>query len=151
MRLSKLADVLLAAMGWSNSDLHCFNVGDTRYGMVEDEYPEGEIDETSVTVLQALRTAKRFEFEYDFGDGWSHTVTIEQEISSPFGLKAAVCLAGEYACPPDDCGGPRGYATMLEALADPESDEHGGYLEWIGEFDRTAFDLVATNALLQKI
>jgi hypothetical protein len=151
VRLSKLADVLLVAMGWSNSHLHSFNVGDTRYGMVEDEYPEGEIDETSVTVLRALRATKQFEFEYDFGDGWSHTVTIEQGLSSPLGLKAAICLAGENACPPDDCGGPGGYAAMLKALADPADDEHENYLEWIGEFDPTAFDLVASNALLQKI
>jgi len=151
VRLSKLADVLLNAMGWNNSHLHCFNVGGSRYGMVEDEYPEGEIDETSVTVRQALRGSKRFEFEYDFGDGWSHTVTIEQELSSPLGLKAAVCLGGENACPPDDCGGPGGFAKMLEALADTTNDEHESYQEWIGEFDPTDFDLVATNALLQKI
>ena len=51
VRMAKLADILLAAMGWSNSHLHVFRVGDKRYGMNFDEYPDGEIDEKSVTVL----------------------------------------------------------------------------------------------------
>jgi len=153
VRLSMLADVLIAAMGWSNSHLHCFEIGDQRYGMQFDEYPEGEIDEKSVTILQALRNVKRFEFEYDFGDGWTHEVTVEEQLSSSLGLKAAVCLDGENACPPDDCGGPGGYEQMLEALADPASDEHEDYLRWMGgvSFDRAAFDLLTANAALQKV
>jgi hypothetical protein len=152
VRLAKLSEMLLAAMGWSNSHLHCFNVGDVRYGMQCDDYPEDEVDEKSVTVLQALRVAKRFEYEYDFGDGWTHSITVEAEFTSPIGLKAAVCLAGENACPPDDSGGPWGYVHMLEALADPKHEEHQDYLRWAGgPFDPTAFDLVSTNAALQRI
>lgn len=152
VRLAKLSEMLLATMGWSNSHLHCFNVGDVRYGMQFDEYPDEEVDEKTVTVLKALRNAKRFEYEYDFGDGWTHVGTIEAEFTSPIGLKAAVCLAGENACPPDDSGGPSGYAHMLEALADPKHEEHKDYLSWAGgPFDPTAFDLVTTNAILQKI
>ena len=153
VRLSMLADVLIAAMGWSNSHLHCFEVADQRYGMQFDEYPEGEIDEKSVTVLQALRNVKRFEFEYDFGDGWTHEITVEAQLSSSLGLKAAVCLEGENACPPDDCGGPGGYEQMLDALADPSNEEHEDYVRWMGgmSFDRTAFDLLTTNAALQKV
>ena len=51
VRLSRLHDMLQAAMGWTNSHLHAYNVGDARYGMCFDEYPEGEIDEQTVTVL----------------------------------------------------------------------------------------------------
>jgi hypothetical protein len=49
--MSKLAEILLAAMGWSHSHLHAFTIGDQRYGMKYDDFPEGEIDEKSVTVL----------------------------------------------------------------------------------------------------
>jgi hypothetical protein len=62
-----------------------------------------------------------------------------------------MCLDGEHACPPDDCGGPRGYAAMLEAPADAANYEHEDYVQWIGGFDPTSFDLVATNAVLQGI
>ena len=60
VRMAKLSDMLLAAMGWTNSHLHAFQVGETLYGMYFDEYPEGEIDEKAVTVLQALRDERRF-------------------------------------------------------------------------------------------
>jgi Plasmid pRiA4b ORF-3-like protein len=63
IRMSKLARILLAAMGWSNSHLHAFTVGSERYGMNDDDFPEGEIDEKAVTVLQVLRHVRRFTFE----------------------------------------------------------------------------------------
>jgi len=152
VRMAKLADILLAAMGWSNSHLHAFMVGEKRYGMNFDEFPEGEIDEKTVTVLQALREERRFTFEYDFGDSWEHDIVIEELTWSNFGLKYAVCLDGANACPPDDVGGTWGYAEFLSAIADPTHDEHQSYLEWAGgSFDPTEFDLGEVNALLQKV
>ena len=105
IRMSKLAEILLSAMGWSNSHLHAFTIGDQRYGMNYDDFPDGEIDEKTVTVLQALRSVHRFTFEYDFGDSWEHEIVIEELTKSPIGLKYAVCLDGANACPPDDVGG----------------------------------------------
>jgi hypothetical protein len=152
VRLSKLSDMLLVAMGWTNSHLHCFNIGGASYGMQFDDYPEDEIDEKSVTVLQALRDTRELNYQYDFGDSWDHLVTVEAEFSGPLGLRAAVCLGGENACPPEDCGGSGGYRYMLEALADPKHEEHEDYLSWVGgPFDPTSFDLVTTNAALQKV
>jgi hypothetical protein len=150
--MAKLSEMLLAAMGWTNSHLHAFEVGDRRYGMCFDEYPEGEIDEKGVTILQALRDERRFTYEYDFGDSWEHEVVIEALTWSYFGLKFGVCIDGQNACPPEDVGGAPGYAEFLEAIADPDGDEHDHYLEWVGgSFDATEFDLGAANAALQKI
>ena len=153
VKLARLHDMLQAAMGWSDSHLHAFSVGDVRYGMCLDEHPEGEIDDQSVTVRHALRGRGHFLYEYDFGDGWSHRITIEREIRTIHGLKFAVCVAGENACPPEDSGGPDGYEYFLEALADPAHDEHDDYVAWNGGpvFDRTVFDLVEVNAALQKV
>ena len=95
--------------------------------MCFDDYPEGEIDEKDVTVLQALREERRFVFEYDFGDGWEHDVVVEELTWSYFGLKFGVCLDGQNACPPDDVGGTCGYAEFLEAMTDPEHEEHDRY------------------------
>jgi len=150
--MSKLADILLVAMGWSNSHLHAFRVGERRFGMNFDEFPEGEIDEKTVTVLQALREERRFAFDYDFGDSWEHEVVIEELTWSYFGLKFAVCLDGANACPPDDVGGTVGYEEFLTAIADRTHEEHKGYLEWVGgSFDPTDFALADVNAALQKI
>ncbi len=152
VRMAKLSEMLLAAMGWTNSHLHAFEAGEMRYGMCFDDYPEGEIDEKTVTVLQALREERRFAYEYDFGDSWEHDVVIEDLTWPYLGLKFGVCIDGQNACPPEDVGGVPGYEDFLEAIADPEDEEHDHYLEWVGgSFNATEFDLAAANAALQRI
>ncbi len=152
VKMAKLSEMLLAAMGWANSHLHAFDVGDKRYGMCFDDYPEEEIDEKGVSVLQALRDERRFTYEYDFGDSWEHDVVIEALTRSTVGLKFGVCIDGQNACPPEDVGGAGGYQAFLGAIADPEDDGHDDYLEWVGgSFDATEFDLATVNAALQRI
>ena len=152
VRLSKLHDMLQVAMGWSDSHLHVFIVGDATYGSRDEDAPPEELDETSVTVVKAIGDERRFVYEYDFGDGWEHEVVVEEITSSPVGLKFAVCLDGKNACPLEDCGGPGGYADLLAALADPTHAEHRALLEWAGgPIDAEAFDLSETNAMLQRV
>jgi hypothetical protein len=44
-------------------------------------------------------------------------------------------------CPPEDCGGPWGYAELLEAIKDPTHKRHDELTEWIGDdFDPDADD-----------
>lgn len=108
IRLPKLHDIFQAAMGWTNSHLHSFRIGESLYGMQFDDYPDEEIDEKTVTVLQAVRGHRRFVYEYDFGDSWQHAVVVEEMLKAPNGLKYAVCIDGQNACPPEDCGGTHG-------------------------------------------
>ncbi|MGI8782647.1 MAG: IS1096 element passenger TnpR family protein [Acidobacteriota bacterium] len=35
-------------------------------------------------------------------------------------------------CPPEDCGGPWGYADFLEAIGNPEHERHEEFVEWVG-------------------
>lgn len=152
IRMAKLSPILLAAMGWNNSHLHAFVIGDKRIGMCFDDYPQGETDERSVTVLQALRGERRFVFEYDFGDDWVHDVVVEDLTWTYFGLKFAVCLDGGNAGPPDDVGGTYGYAEFVQAVTDPKHEEHDRMVEWAGgPFDPGEFNLAGTNALMQKV
>jgi hypothetical protein len=152
VRMSKLSDFFQEAMGWTNSHLHSFTIGDDRYGMLFDEAPDDEIDEKDVTVLGAIGEHRRFSYEYDFGDGWDHEVVVEDFVRTPLGLKYAVCTDGQNACPPEDCGGASGYAQLLEVLGDPEHDEHDELLSWVGgPFDSTFFDLAAVNVALQHL
>jgi hypothetical protein len=126
--LAKLHDIFQAAMGWDNAHLHSFRVGDALYGTQIDDYPEDEIDESTVSVAEARQDHQAFSYEYDFGDSWEHHVVVVNRTTVPAGLRFAVCLGGESACPPEDCGGSHGYALMLEAIVDPSHEEHGDYL-----------------------
>lgn len=77
---------------------------------------------------------------------------MEEATRSSRGLKYAVCLGGQNACPPEDSGGVWGYAELLEVLADPDHDEHDPFTRWVGgPFDPSSFDLVGVNACLQQL
>jgi Plasmid pRiA4b ORF-3-like protein len=152
IRLGKLHDIFQAAMGWHNSHLHNFLIGDARYGSQFDDYPPEELNEQDVTVLRALADHSDFVYEYDFGDGWEHDFVVEARHTTPYSLKYAACLDGRGACRPEDCGGPPGYALMLEALEDPSHPEHDEFQKWLsGPFDPAAFDLVSANIGLQRL
>jgi hypothetical protein len=152
VRLSKLSEMLLAAMGWTNSHLHAFLVGDKRFGMNFDEFPEGEIDENGVTVLQALRDQRRFVFEYDFGDGWEHELVVEARTIAEDGKIYPACIAGQGACPPEDSGGVWGFEQLKEILAGPPGAERDEMREWAGDdYDPARFDLAAANGAVAAI
>jgi hypothetical protein len=83
------------------------------------------------------------------GDTWEHTIIIEKTVPAEAGIQYPRCIAGQRACPPEDCGGPWTYADFLEAIQDPEHPWHKDRIEWIGgEFDAEAFDLDEVNAKL---
>jgi hypothetical protein len=152
VRLDKLHRMVQAVMGWEDHHLHSFEIGGIRYGQLFDEHPDDEIDEQSVTVVTACASVDRVAYEYDFGDGWEHEIVIKAVQWLPMGLKAAVCLDGANACPPEDCGGAGGYEDLLHVLNDPSHGDHRDLVDWIGgAFDPTAFDLALTNARLQKV
>jgi hypothetical protein len=79
-------------------------------------------------------------------------VVVEDLWQGRQGLKHAVCLAGEQSCPPEDVGGPPGYADLLRVLEDPSDEEHEHLKLWSGaDFDPEHFDLVEKNIALQRI
>lgn len=137
--LPELHELLQAAIGWTDSHLHQFVTAQATYGMVipgEERWPEDEIDETGAR-LADLGT--EFEYLYDFGDGWTHDVQVLGR-----GGPVPACVDGHGACPPEDCGGPGGYAELLNVLANPAHPEHEHMRGWVGNrlrpFDRTATD-----------
>jgi hypothetical protein len=50
-----------------------------------------------------------------------------------------VCVEGARAWPPEDVGGVWGYADFVEAIQNPDHEDHEGMLEWAGgSFDPAA-------------
>ena len=93
----------------------------------------------------------RFFYEYDMGDSWRHEVVVESVDPMPSILKFAVCVDGQRACPPEDSGGTSRYQDLIEAIGDPDHEEHAEYVLWASDFDPEFFDLAITNAALQRV
>lgn len=144
-----------SAFGWNDTHLHEFHPWNRRDGGSRFGIPMDDIEGAASTlpgwehrvadVLTA--TNPRMEYEYDFGDGWQHLIMLEEVMQSAPGKKYPRCTAGERAGPPDDCGGPRGYESLLEVLSDPDDPEYASSHVWAtsqkgkrGKFDPEAFD-----------
>jgi hypothetical protein len=150
--LYELHAILQIAMGWTNSHLHMFRIGGQIYGDPEDdEFGDlGTQDENRYRLNKVVgRRGMTFHYEYDFGDSWEHSILVEEILPAGKGVTYPVCVKGKRACPPEDVGGVWGYEGFLEAIADPEHEEHDEYLEWVGgEFDPEEFDLEEINTVL---
>src|SRR5262249_35858102 len=71
----------------------------------------------------AARKGAGLTYRYDFGDDWQHELIVEEAACPDAEPGKAVCIAGERACPPEDCGGVWGYAELLDALDDPANPD----------------------------
>jgi hypothetical protein len=151
--LPKLHRILQAAMGWSDYHLHLFNIEGDDYSRPDPEYGDDMLNERSVRLGAFVQgPGFKFIYEYDFGDSWRHDVLVEKMLPPEAGARYPVCLTGKRACPPEDCGGIWGYANFLDAIGDPQHEEHDELLDWIGgSFDPEAFDLDAVNRRLRGI
>jgi len=146
--LDKLHERIQTAMGWTNSHLHHFQINDKLYGdpwLLNQNFVEMNYTSSRVTTLSKIlpRSGKRFhfEYEYDFGDCWTHEVLFEGCLRAEPGQRYPLCLEGERACPPEDAGGISGYEEFLAVIADPDDEEHEQFLTWVGgSFDPEVFD-----------
>ena len=155
--LDKLHEHIQTAMGWTNSHLHQFDIGGVRYGDPELIYEGWEDEEPPVNSLRT-KVSKivpadgkrfRFDYEYDFGDGWEHEILFEGYLRAEKGSRYPLCLEGQRACPPEDVGGSGGYEEYLEAMANPKHEEHESFMEWRGTFDPEAFDARAASRAMR--
>jgi pRiA4b ORF-3-like protein len=138
------------AMGWDDCHLHQFvfhGEDESSYvylGIPDDEGVEGEADilpgwEYRV-IDQLERPGDCVVYEYDFGDAWEHAILLEEILPPARGGRYPRCVAGERACPPEDCGGAHGYARLLAVLRDPKHKAHEELLAWVGgSYDPEAF------------
>ena len=154
--LSDFHRAIQIAMGWQNSHLHQFMKDGVFYtDYIDDGLDWGDVknvDYEGMIISDLLEKEKeKIEYEYDFGDGWIHDVTLEKIIPADETMKSPVCTGGAIACPPEDCGGIWGYANLLEILKHPDDEEYEGYIEWLGgKFNPEHFDKEAVNKLLKR-
>jgi hypothetical protein len=156
--LDKLHEHIQTAMGWTNSHLHQFRINGVLHGDPELLCEGWEDEELPVNSLQ-IKISKivpedgkrfRFEYKYDFGDGWEHEILFEGCLRAEKGTRYPLCVEGERACPPEDVGGIYGYQEYLEALADPNHERHDEFMAWSGPFDPEAFDAQTATKDMRK-
>ena len=143
-------------MGWTNSHLHHFKVGEQLYGdpeLLQEIFEEMEYkDSTTAKISELLpKPGKRFEYEYDFGDSWDHEVLFESVVQADPKVKYPLCLEGARACPPEDCGGIGGYTDFVAAIQNPDHERHEVLLGWVGgRFNAEAFDPAKATRAMRK-
>ena len=134
----QLHDIIQIVMGWENYHLYRFAVG--YYGFTDS--PMGPGDHYSDELIDAHLNYPDAEFfyEYDFGDSWGHILKLEKTLLKP--VQVPACLAGNRACPPEDCGGTWVYDEFLRSrkkkagrVSRKWQDHLGTYWD-SGDFDR---------------
>lgn len=149
--LAQLHRILQMVMGWENYHLYEFRIGGRIYGDPDLDDEREIIDAKRARICNVLPgLGVEFEYVYDFGDDWRHDLLLEAVMRSGPDALCPRCLAGKRSCPPEDVGGAGGYADYLEALADPDHEEHENLMEWRGPFDPEAFSAETVNWKLQK-
>jgi len=129
------------AMGWLDCHLHMFvlcdstGIAEAKIGIVLPDLDIGMSDELAGWDVAVANYASApgtiFRYDYDFGDGWTHDITLETISRRIKGERYPKCLDGEMACPPEDSGGPWRFAEIVKAVADESHPEHDDLVSWL--------------------
>ena len=118
--LDRLHLTLQAAMGWTNTHLYMFRAGHATWGVPDPEFDDTTLaaDKTSLAKVISEAGASAITYIYDFGDSWEHRIDIISRTKAEPGETIPRLTGINGTCPPEDVGGPPGYAEFLAAKAD---------------------------------
>ncbi len=156
-----LHKAIQAAFGWHDNHLWEFSpkpyhppvIGPPLEKFFEEDENDHE-DAGKIIISRAFHKPKdTFYYVYDLGDSWEHKIILQKLVgeAAPYPM----CTAGKGSCPPEDCGGIHGYYHMVEAINNPNHDQHQEVLEWMGlsegdGWDINSFDLDDVQAYMKK-
>ena len=157
LNFAQLHEVIQAAFGWTDSHLHQFVVGGIVIGAPEfdetggNRYRTFEASEVFLRDLDLLHWgAAKILYQYDFGDGWHHWITLDRQLAEAAGETYPLLIDGRRSAPPEDSGGPHGYMNFLQAWRNPEHENHRSMRRWAGRrFDPEAFDQEKTQTAIR--
>jgi len=153
-----LHHVIQLVFGWE--DCHLYQFRPKGYGShpligipSKEDWDQVDFNSKKTKLNKVFTHEKQtFNYIYDFGDDWSHKITMEKLV--PDTIKGPVCLKGKGACPPEDCGGPWGYENLKAIMADPKHEEYADMRDWLGldndeDWDVNRFDIDEVNGLMK--
>lgn len=161
----QLHEIIQIVMGWTNSHLYCFEIGDMEIEIQDDDEAFGY----SPTFNEKMNPYKerlgnwlydekqKFTYTYDFSDYWEHSILLEKIVKPAERLNYAICLKGKHACPPEDIGGQYGFSRLMDKLNNEGNELSGDdeeFEEWqerYGDFNPEEFDIKEINELLQDM
>ena len=148
--LPGLHHMLQVVMEWEHSHLYQFIIDKIRYGETDPEFDDGMQSDRRIRLRDiAKEKGASFLYEYDFGDGWRHVITIEDLWPRTDYDIVPRCLDGDRACPPEDAGGIGGYEHLLEVLRNKRHPEYKEMRAWAGaHYDPGCFCVQAVNSAL---
>ncbi|MCD6117042.1 plasmid pRiA4b ORF-3 family protein [bacterium] len=147
------------SMGWLDYHLHAFRFRpkhkrkSIEVGIPVDDWGgEKVIPGWEVPIVEHFTDVGQIiQYEYDFGDGWSHEILFEGILLKTKGTKYPKCIDGERACPPEDCGSVDGYYRLIEILKDPKNSEYQENVEWLKGHAKNYWPYEPDNFIPSKV
>ncbi|MFM1932807.1 MAG: hypothetical protein RL226_2110 [Bacteroidota bacterium] len=141
------------AMGWENCHLYYFDDGADKITQID--FLEGDdfMEDTDVLLSTILKKeGDVITYVYDFGDDWTHKITLEKVLTDHKAPHLPYCLEGARNCPPEDVGGLPGYLEFIKIMANPRLPEYEEKFDWYGgEYDPEDFELEWVNEDMEDI
>ena len=148
MWLSRLHDTIQVAFDWFDYQTHAFNLDDL---LKRDEFMIEDDRDVTLADLD-LEHRALFSYGYHFGEGWQIDIQIEKSGPLEKGVFCPVCIGGERAGPPEDCGGIEAFHDMLACIKEPHTELGREWIEWLGaDYNPEACDLEKINKALKKL
>jgi hypothetical protein len=148
--LRNLHRTLQTVTGWTNSHVHQFVLPRQKHTGPRHVVGTKVTNENRTKLGELIWTVgARLRYEYDFGDGWQHELLLEEVLLGDESFHQ-ICVAGKRSCPPEDCGGPHGFAELLTALQDTNHPHYDQVIEWLGDFDPESFSKDEVNRRLRR-
>ncbi|HEX2852942.1 MAG TPA: plasmid pRiA4b ORF-3 family protein [Opitutaceae bacterium] len=153
MWLSRLHDSIQVAFDWFDYQTHVFNFDDLRFGNPVKRDGLTIEDDRDITLADLdLEHRHRFTYHYHFGESWQLDIKVEKVTALEKRTAYPLCIAGERAGPPEDCGGLEAFHDMLACIKEPESDLGREWREWLGpDYDPAVCDVEKINKALKKL
>jgi hypothetical protein len=152
--LAVLHDVIQIVMEWFDYHLWEFTIDGRRFSkpMTDDWSGVPSVSAARTRLRDVLKSRRTvINYIYDFGDAWEHRLTVTKVRQGEPGVSYPRLVGGEWAAPPEDCGGIPGFYALLDALADRDHPDHAELAEHFEGYDPAHIDEVRIGFALSRI